>query len=130
MELICDFYSTNVRLMTDKIELETFLVNLAHKCEMHVIGKPVIVGYPWPSSKDWNALSGVCFVGESHITIATYPEKYFVFMNVFSCNGFDRDSVVAFIIRKFQATNPVILELERGLDNKGTIIPARLRSIK
>lgn len=127
MELIVDFSSTNRQLMTDQKELGTFLVNLAHRCDMHVVGKPVIVGYPWPGSKDSTALSGVCFVGESHITIATYPEKYFVFMNVFSCKEFDRNAVVAFVTRKFNATDATIVELERGLDDKGAIIPARVR---
>lgn len=128
MHLIIDFHSSNILLMRDCHEMVNFLNEVAVIAKMHVLGEPIVIGFPWPGSQDSSALSGVCFLKESAITVHTYPEMRFVFMDVFSCKDFNVHKVSAHICRAFGAESPTILVLDRGVDmEENTIIPVKLR---
>ena len=131
MHLIVDFQSSNICLMTDKHDLANLLNKLAEIAEMQAVGEPIVIDFPWPGSNDCDALSAVCFLEESAITVHTYPEKQFAFVDVFSCKDFNANNIIGHIIRAFKAKSPTILILDRGIDMKsGKIIPARLRGEK
>lgn len=88
MHLILDGYCWNYDVMTNPEDLKRWLKACAAACGMEAVGEATIMNYPWPGRKG-TALSAVQFLGESAITIHTYPEFNFVFLDVFSCKDFD-----------------------------------------
>ena len=116
MHLIVDGVAQNKVLMTTVPMLRNWLMLLAEAADMRVHGEPMVTGYPWPGSCDESALSGICFLKESSITVHCYPERSHVFIDVFSCRGFNAGSVTDYIRETMQMPVPEILVLQRGLE--------------
>ena len=92
---------------------------------MTVVGDPICQGFPWPGSDNEEALSAVCFLAESSITVHCHPDNRFVFVDVFSCKDFDVDDVRCCIQRAFDMDRGRLLLLKRGVDpNTGDCVPA------
>ena len=127
MHLICDFRSGNVKLMRDVEGMKEWLSKLAGKIGMTVQGEVVVRPYPFPKSHDWSALSAVCFLAESSITIHCYPEKHYVYLDVFSCKSFETTEVFEYIGETFLAKSVETLLLARGLDDQAeNVLPLRI----
>ena len=125
MQLIVDFSSPNIRLMTHAVEFIDWMIEIVELAGMHCHGAPIIGGWPWPGSTDTNALSGVAFLEESSLTIHTYPEKQYVHIDLFSCKNFDHKILLDFIKRSFDAKDMNYFLLERGVDlQTGRIHPS------
>lgn len=125
MHIIVDGKAECVELMTDKESLTQWLKGLAEAAGMTVFQEPIVVGYPWPGSTDTDALSGVCFLKESAITVHSYPEQGFVFVDVFSCKEFDVGKIYGHIRRGFDMITAKCVVLERGVDPEtGECVPA------
>ena len=130
MELIVDGHCSNTHLMTDREAMAAWLKAMAHVIDMTPFGEPVIQGFPWPESDDWDALSAVQFLKESAIVVHTYPERQAAFFNIFSCRDFDKDKALAFLKTTFRLNllTASVLVLERGVDGEtGAIQKATLR---
>ncbi len=115
MHLIIDGNARNKHLMTTVPVLRNWLLLLAEKAGMRVHGTPMVTAYPWPGSADSSALSGVCFLEESSITVHCYPEQEHVFVDVFSCQDFNCEEVAAFVRETFDMPTPQSLLLQRGV---------------
>ena len=127
IHLIVDGESRNIKLMTDQVAMKNYLQALAAVAEMNVVSEPVVAGYPWPGSKDNTALSAVCFLAESSITIHCYPEKKYAFVDVFSCKNFKIRLVFTHIKKAFDMPNGKMVLLNRGLDDQtGECVPAKV----
>lgn len=61
-------------------------------------------------------ISGFVMIAESHISVHTFPEKDYVFVDVFSCRGFDTEKAAQFFIDSFEAKKVTKNEIKRGLD--------------
>ena len=118
MHLIVDAFCSNSQLLSKEQKLQEWLLEAALVSRMHPFGKPVVVDFPFPTKKG-TALSGVVFLGESSITIHTYPEFNFVYLDVFSCLDFDKEKVLDFIKSSFGVTRYSSLILSRGVDKEG-----------
>lgn len=127
MHLIMDGKANNHHLLTDSWALTMLLVEAVDVVGMQKISAPMVVEYPAGNGKE-RGLSGVIFLAESSITIHTYPEYGFVFIDVFSCKPFDCDKVEANLCRAFQLKSPKIIQFDRGID-KGIITPVTLREV-
>jgi len=117
MELLVNFYCKNVVLMRDKGALRQWLLDMAKEIGMTPYGRPKVVDYPFPE-REGTALSAVVFLGESSITIHTYPEFKHVFLNVFSCKDFNVWTARAYIEHTFQASGMKYFAFQRGIDMK------------
>ena len=127
VQLIVDFSSSNIRLMTDKVQFIDWMKEVVELAGMHCHGSPIIGSWPWPGSLDKDALSGVAFLEESSFTIHTYPEKQYVHLDLFSCKDFDHKAILSFIKTSFDAAHLNYLLLERGVNlSTGRISPARI----
>ena len=105
MELKIDCVNCrNQDLLEDPEELKRCMLEMSRVAEMTTYGPPHIVDYPFPMQEnpDAPALSGVLFLGESSLTIHTYPEYGTVFIDVFHCLPFDCVKLLEWVTRTFQ----------------------------
>lgn len=115
MHIIIDGHSASQELMANVQYMKEFLVGLAHAADMTVFAEPIVVDYPWPKS-DESALSAICFLGESGIMVHTYPEKNYIFLDLFSCKDFDVNRVFSFVKKAFILDAEKVLLLSRGVN--------------
>jgi len=94
--LILDCQSNSSKL-GDPDFIEEFLSSLVEKIEMTVLIDPIVL-YVNNASP---GVTGVAIIAESHISIHTFPEKNFFFIDIFSCKEFDTDLAEQFIIEAF-----------------------------
>lgn len=63
-----------------------------------------------------DGISGFVMIAESHISIHTFPEKDYVFIDVFSCKGFDVENAVKLLVNAFEAKKYTKKIVKRGMD--------------
>jgi len=101
---------TSVELIWD------ILNNLPEVIGMTKIMPPYVVKYTEGKvSQDWG-ISGFVMIAESHISIHTFPEKDYVFVDVFSCRDFETEKAAKYLISAFRAKKAVKQMMKRGLD--------------
>lgn len=61
-------------------------------------------------------ISGFVMLAESHISIHTFPDYDYVFIDIFSCRNFDTDKAVDNLVGAFEAKKFTKKVLKRGLD--------------
>lgn len=61
-------------------------------------------------------VSGFVMIAESHISIHTFPDQDYVFIDIFSCKPFDVDAAVKFFADLFGIKEVTTHIVERGLD--------------
>ena len=61
-------------------------------------------------------ISGFVMIAESHISIHTFPEKDYVFMDIFSCKPFDVERAAQLLVEVFGAKKFIKKILKRGAD--------------
>ena len=129
MHLILDGHVENVELMTDKALMKAWLAETVEKAGMTCFGEAFIYGFPWPGSVDWTALTGFQPLMESHCSIHCWPERKYVFSDLFSCKDFNDKKLVRHIKRSFKMDKSAVpLVLDRGIDSRtGEIIPTKVR---
>jgi len=74
-------------------------------------------------------ISGVVVIAESHVAIHTWPEHGYAAVDIFTCGETLTPEVAAqYLVEKFQARQPSLIELKRGLipDSK----PAKVATAK
>lgn len=61
-------------------------------------------------------VSGFVMIAESHISIHTFPDQDYVFMDIFSCRNFDANTAIRYLVEAFEATKYEKNILKRGID--------------
>ena len=61
-------------------------------------------------------VSGFVMIAESHISIHTFPDQDYVFMDIFSCKEFDAEMAVKYLTHAFETTRYKKNILKRGSD--------------
>ena len=82
---------------------------------MHKMTLPYVVKWMDPGATI-DGISGFVMIAESHISIHTFPEKDYVFIDIFSCKGFDVDNAVKLLVNAFGAKKYIKKVVNRGLD--------------
>lgn len=102
MHLLIDGKAYNSPLLRDAEMLKKWLVEAAGKAKMHVFGEPQAyhTSYPLKHPLTDTGLSGVVFLGESSITIHTYPEFRWVSIDLYSCKDFEPPGRLLRFVRK------------------------------
>ena len=118
MHLIVDGYATNMDLLTNEAALKAWVLRTPEVIGMHPYGSPIVVDFPFPG-RDTPALSAVQFLGESSITVHTYPDFRFVFLDIFSCLDFSEDKALKFVVDSFGLTKYLSHVINRGIDSNG-----------
>ena len=103
-----------------KLEDFDFVYNLLNtlpqEISMTKITLPYTVKWLDKFSKGTEAISGFVMIAESHISIHTFPDQDYVFMDVFSCREFDVERAVKYLLGAFDAKKHTIKTFKRGLD--------------
>ena len=91
------------------------LDELPEKIGMTKITKPYVFPYAGLVPED-KGITGVVIIAESHISIHTFQEKDYVFIDIFSCKAFDVDFAANYLIKAFGAKKVEKNVLYRGRD--------------
>lgn len=82
---------------------------------MTKIAAPHVQRYVGKKPQDWG-VSGFVLIAESHISIHTFPEHGYLWVDIFSCKGFDAALAVEDMRREFRLADLRVRVLERGLE--------------
>ena len=82
---------------------------------MTKITQPHVFEYHGDKPEDWG-VSGFVIIAESHIAVHTFPEHGQVWVDIFSCKGFDDTPAIDLIVDAFELKSTRIHKLERGLE--------------
>ena len=120
--LLLELNGCNPKLLNDVKRVEEILVAGAK------IAKATIVGTHFHQFSP-HGISGIVVIAESHVAIHTWPEHGYAAVDIFTCGETLQPEVAAqFLVEKFQARNPSLFEMKRGLipDAK----PAKVATVK
>jgi len=82
---------------------------------MTKISVPNVFEYAGVKPEDWG-VSGFVLIAESHIAVHTFPEHGQVWVDIFSCKGFDDIPAIDKIVDAFSLRSTRVHKLERGLE--------------
>ena len=113
--LTIDASRCNNRKLTNQSWIYDILNNLPAKLNMHKMTLPHVVKWLDPGATI-EGISGFVMIAESHISVHTFPEKDFVFIDVFSCKSFDAEKAVKLLVNAFGAKKYTKEIVMRGED--------------
>jgi len=90
-----------------------FLNTLPDKIGMAKITQPYVFPYVGLVPED-KGITGFVVIAESHLSIHTFVEKYYAFVDLFSCKPFNTDMARDLIIEAFISKKPKVYMIERG----------------
>jgi len=82
---------------------------------MTKISVPHVQQYVGEKAEDWG-VSGFVLIAESHIAVHTFPERGYVWVDIFSCKEFEAHGATDRIIETFGLTSVKTDIHERGLE--------------
>jgi len=82
---------------------------------MTKVAPPQVFKYMGSKSEDWG-ISGFVLIAESHISIHTFPERYYVNIDIFSCKDFDSEQATRELKDRFEFAELQTHLLNRGLE--------------
>lgn len=91
------------------------LKTLPEKIGMTPITQPYVFPYSGLVPED-RGITGVVIIAESHLSIHSFEEKGYTFIDMFSCKAFDVEGALNYIIDKFKPTSYEKNLVKRGLD--------------
>lgn len=101
--------------LTDQSLVYDILNTLPEKLGMTKMTLPQVVKWLDPGATI-EGISGFVMIAESHISIHTFPEKDYAFIDVFSCKGFDVENAVKLLTNAFEAKKHTKKVVKRGID--------------
>jgi len=113
--LTLDLSKCNKDRLSDYNFVFKLLNELPEIIGMTKIIQPYVFPYNGLVPED-KGITGIVIIAESHISIHTFEEKDYVFIDVFSCKGFDVEIAKKYFVEAFEAKEATINVVERGLD--------------
>src|SRR3989339_1330715 len=92
------------------------LDKLPEKIGMTKMILPYVVKWLDKFSEGTPGVSGFVMIAESHISIHTFPDQDYVFMDIFSCREFETQKAIKYLLDAFGAKKHEIRIQKRGLD--------------
>ena len=115
MHLIIDGYGGDLQKMQDVEFIYKILDAYPSQIGMTKISTPHVSKYVGSKPEDWG-VSGFVLIAESHISIHTFPEKFYINIDVFSCKEFDAERAIKEFKQNFGLTEVRSYILNRGLE--------------
>ena len=113
--LTIDASQCNREKLTNQSLVYDVLNQLPEQLGMTKMILPHVVKWLDPGAKI-PGISGFVMIAESHFSIHTFPEKNYVFMDVFSCKNFDVDKATELLTKVFGAKKFNKKIVKRGTD--------------
>jgi S-adenosylmethionine decarboxylase len=115
MHITIDGFGGNPAQLSDQELVRNLLDRYPDEIGMTKISEPHVFEYHGVKEDDWG-VSGFVLIAESHIAVHTFPEHGQVWVDIFSCKGFDETPAIDKIVDAFGLTSTRINRLERGLE--------------
>ena len=115
MHVTIDGYGGDPQKLADENLVRAFLDLCPSAIGMTKIAPPYVCRYSGAKPEDWG-ISGFVLIAESHIAIHTFPEHQQVWVDIFSCKGFDEIPAIDRIVDAFGLASTRVHKLERGLE--------------
>ena len=124
MHLTIDGFGGDRELLSDESLVRSLLDRYPGQINMTKITEPHVMRYIGEKPEDWG-VSGFVIIAESHIAIHTFPDRGYVWVDVFSCKEFDADVPTDIIVDTFRLSHVKTSTLARGLEYPHSIAEAR-----
>lgn len=115
MHLTIDGYGGDVKKLADVELVRSTLDSYPGEIGMTKISIPHVMRYVGDKPEDWG-VSGFVLIAESHISIHTFVDRGYVWVDIFSCKAFDAPGAVEDLKRIFDLESVEARILERGLE--------------
>lgn len=113
--LTLDLAECNPKKLDDLDFVFSLLNTLPEKIGMTKITQPYVFRYSGLVPED-KGITGFVVIAESHISIHTFSDKKYVFIDVFSCRDFDYELTKQLLVRAFESKRPKTHVVMRGED--------------
>jgi S-adenosylmethionine decarboxylase len=113
--LMLDLRECNEEKLKDYNLVFDILNDLPEKIGMTKITQPYVFPYSGLVPED-KGITGVVVIAESHISVHTFQEKDYCFVDVFSCKDFDVDYAAEYLINIFESKKYDKYVVHRGKD--------------
>jgi len=115
MHITIDGFGGNPTLLGNEELVRNLLDRYPDEIGMTKITKPHVFEYHGDKPEDWG-VSGFVIIAESHISFHTFPQHGQIWVDIFSCKGFDETPAIDLIVDAFELKTTRIHKLERGLE--------------
>lgn len=112
--LTLDLNKCNVDKLSDYRFIFNLLNELPEKIGMTKITQPYVFPYNGLVPED-SGITGIVIIAESHISIHTFEQKSYVFIDLFSCKDFDVEFAKNYFINAFESKDAEINIIQRGI---------------
>ncbi len=124
MHVTIDASGCNKRALTSQSVVYDILDKMPGRIGMTKMTLPYVVKWLDKfSTSTTPGISGIVMLAESHISIHTFPDYDYVFIDIFSCRYFDTDDAVQKMVTAFGAKHTTVNVIKRGLDFPDKIYP-------
>jgi len=113
--LMLDLRQCNKEKLKDYNLIFKILHDLPEKIGMTKITQPYVFPYSGLIPED-KGITGTVIIAESHISIHTFQEKDYCFVDVFSCKNFDVNFAAEYLINMFESEDYDTHVVNRGRD--------------
>ena len=115
MHLTIDGFGGDRELLSSEMLVRDLLDRFPGEINMTKISVPNVFQYSGVNPEDWG-ITGFVIIAESHISVHTFPERGYVWVDIFSCKEFEAPGAVDRIVDTFGLTHVTEHILERGLE--------------
>jgi len=115
MHLTIDGFGANPEKLASEELVRELLDRLPERIAMTKIATPHVQRYVGEKPEDWG-VSGFVLIAESHIAVHTFPKHRYVWVDVFSCKGFEGELAVDEVTLAFDLEKARIRTHDRGLE--------------
>ena len=113
--LTIDGKKCNIDSLKNQEAVFNVLNNLPKELGMTKITMPYVV--PWVDKwANTPGISGFVMIAESHISIHTFPDDDYIFIDIFSCMEFNTDKAIEYLKNAFSIKKLTINIIKRGID--------------
>ena len=92
-----------------------YLSQLPSIIDMTPITQPYVFPYSGLVPED-KGITGILIIAESHLSIHSFEEKGYSFVDIFSCKGFDTSKAIKVTLETFKPKDYEVNIVERGKD--------------
>jgi S-adenosylmethionine decarboxylase len=115
VHLTIDGYGGNREKLSSEEVVRSLLHSYPSEINMTKISEPFVLNYTGEKPEDWG-ITGFVIIAESHISVHTFPDHGYVWVDIFSCKAFETDGATERIIRDFDLTHVTQKIHDRGLE--------------
>ena len=127
LHVTIDASGCNKRKLGSVTLVYDILNKLPDKIGMTKMTLPYVVKWLDKFANGTEGISGFVMIAESHISIHTFPDQDYVFMDIFSCRGFDAEMAIRFLTNAFESTKYEKNIVKRGADFPRKLILSHIR---